>query len=155
MKKCESVSHLSRPTVWESSRLLCPWNSLGKNPGVDESFPSPRDLPYPGIEPRSPALQADSLPSEALTNAREVGRAMHLSSSISLFSSPNLTPAYCLTDDSESRSFWLPFPQGRIFQFSMKVNVLIFAPLKMNTVLRASLVVQWLRIRLPMQETWV
>ena len=25
-------------------------------------FPSPRDLPDPGIEPRSPALQADSLP---------------------------------------------------------------------------------------------
>ena len=27
-------------------------------------FPSPGDLPYPGIEPRSPALQADALPSE-------------------------------------------------------------------------------------------
>ena len=27
-------------------------------------FPSPRDLPDLGIEPRSPALQADSLPSE-------------------------------------------------------------------------------------------
>ena len=27
-------------------------------------FPSPGDLPYPGIEPKSPALQADSLPSE-------------------------------------------------------------------------------------------
>ena len=27
-------------------------------------FPSPGDLPYPGIEPGSPALQADSLPSE-------------------------------------------------------------------------------------------
>ena len=27
-------------------------------------FLSPRDLPDPGIEPRSPALQADSLPSE-------------------------------------------------------------------------------------------
>ena len=26
--------------------------------------PSPGDLPDPGIEPRSPALQADSLPSE-------------------------------------------------------------------------------------------
>ena len=25
-------------------------------------FPSPGDLPNPGIEPRSPALQADSLP---------------------------------------------------------------------------------------------
>ena len=27
-------------------------------------FPSPADLPNPGIQPRSPALQADSLPSE-------------------------------------------------------------------------------------------
>ena len=27
-------------------------------------FPSPEDLPNPGIEPRSPALQADALPSE-------------------------------------------------------------------------------------------
>ena len=27
-------------------------------------FPSPEDLPDPGIEPRSPALQANSLPSE-------------------------------------------------------------------------------------------
>ena len=28
------------------------------------AFPSPGDLPKPGIEPRSPALQADSLPTE-------------------------------------------------------------------------------------------
>ena len=28
------------------------------------AFPSSRDLPNPGIEPRSPALQADSLPAE-------------------------------------------------------------------------------------------
>ena len=27
-------------------------------------FPSPGDLPNPAIEPRSPALQADSLPTE-------------------------------------------------------------------------------------------
>ena len=27
-------------------------------------FPSPGDLPDPGIEPRSPTLQADSLPTE-------------------------------------------------------------------------------------------
>ena len=27
-------------------------------------FPSPGDLPDPGIKPKSPALQADSLPSE-------------------------------------------------------------------------------------------
>ena len=29
-----------------------------------EPFPSPGDLPNPGIKPRSPALQADSLPIE-------------------------------------------------------------------------------------------
>ena len=29
-------------------------------------FPSPGDLPNPEIEPRSPTLQADSLPSEPL-----------------------------------------------------------------------------------------
>ena len=27
-------------------------------------FPSPGDLPYPGVEPVSPALQGDALPSE-------------------------------------------------------------------------------------------
>ena len=29
-------------------------------------FPSPEDLPKPGIEPGSPTLQADALPSELL-----------------------------------------------------------------------------------------
>jgi len=29
-----------------------------------EPFPSPGDLPNPGIKPRSPALQVDSLPAE-------------------------------------------------------------------------------------------
>ena len=29
-----------------------------------QPFPSPGDLPNPGIEPRSPVLQADSLPAE-------------------------------------------------------------------------------------------
>ena len=28
------------------------------------SFPPPGDLPDPGVEPRSPAVQADSLPTE-------------------------------------------------------------------------------------------
>ena len=34
-------------------------------------FPSPRDLPNPGIKPRSPALQADTLSSEPPGNAEE------------------------------------------------------------------------------------
>ena len=32
------------------------------------SFPPPGDLPDPGMEPRSPALQGDSLPSEPQGN---------------------------------------------------------------------------------------
>ena len=34
-------------------------------------FPSPRDLPNPEIEPRSPALQVDSLPAETQGSHRE------------------------------------------------------------------------------------
>ena len=37
------------------------WNSPGQNTGVGTFS---RDLPKPGIEPRSPAWQVDSLPTE-------------------------------------------------------------------------------------------
>ena len=40
------------------------WDSPGKNTGVGCHFLLPGDLPYPGIEPRSPTLQADALTSE-------------------------------------------------------------------------------------------
>ena len=36
-------------------------------------FPSPGDSPNPGIEPRSPALQADSLPAEAQGKLKNTG----------------------------------------------------------------------------------
>ena len=45
-------------------KLLCPWNFPGKNTGVGNHFLCQEDLPDPGIESTSPALQADSLPSE-------------------------------------------------------------------------------------------
>ena len=35
-------------------------------------FPSPQDLPDPGLEPRSPALQADASPSEPLGKPNSV-----------------------------------------------------------------------------------
>ena len=46
----------SRPEYW------------GGNP-----FPSPGDLPNPGIEPRSPTLQADSLPAEPQGKSKNTG----------------------------------------------------------------------------------
>ena len=36
-------------------------------------FPSPGDLPNPGIKPRSPALQADSLPSKEICHRLKNG----------------------------------------------------------------------------------
>ena len=47
----------------ELARLLCPWDSPGKNTQVG-CHASSGDHPNPGIEARSPASQVDSLPSE-------------------------------------------------------------------------------------------
>ena len=38
-----------------------------------QPFASPGDLPNPGIEPRSPALQVDSLPAEPQGNPKNTG----------------------------------------------------------------------------------
>ena len=47
-------------------------------------FPSPRDLPNPGIEPRTPALQADSLPTEPQRKLKNSGVGSHPFSSRSV-----------------------------------------------------------------------
>ena len=44
---------------WGLSRLLCPRDFSGKNTWSGLPFPSPGDLPAPGIEPGSPVLQAE------------------------------------------------------------------------------------------------
>ena len=64
-----SVSHsvvsdsLQFHGLWPA-KLHDPWNSQGKNSEVDSHPILQGDLPDPAIEPRSPAFQADSLPSE-------------------------------------------------------------------------------------------
>ena len=61
------VKHESCSVVPDSLRphgLYSPWNSLGQNTGMGSLSPASADLPNPGIKPRSPALQADSLPAE-------------------------------------------------------------------------------------------
>ena len=52
------MSDSSQPHGLQPARLLCPWDSLGKNTGL-----GCRAL-LQGIEPISPALQADCLPFE-------------------------------------------------------------------------------------------
>ena len=59
--------YLTLVTPWTVTlRLLCPWNFPGKNNWSGLPFPSPGNLPDPGIEPRSLSLQADSLPTELI-----------------------------------------------------------------------------------------
>ena len=61
---CSVMSDSLQPHRLWPTRLLCPWNSSGKNTGVGSYSFLQEDLPDPGMEPRSPALQADSLPSK-------------------------------------------------------------------------------------------
>ena len=68
-KKSDSVSHsvLSDslwPHILQPARLLCLWNSPGKNTGVGCHSLLQGIFPELGIQPRSLALQADSLLSE-------------------------------------------------------------------------------------------
>ena len=65
------VSYVSHPdlrlftTPWTRASQTPPSMGFSRNEHWSGlSFPSPGDLPYSGIEPRSPALQADTLPSK-------------------------------------------------------------------------------------------
>ena len=53
---CFKIIPACDPMDCSPARLLCPWDSPGRN----------GDLPDPGINPRSPSLQADSFPLELL-----------------------------------------------------------------------------------------
>ena len=55
------MSDSLEPHGLQPARLLSPWDSPGQNTGIELLFPSPGDLPDPGIEPGSLILQADSL----------------------------------------------------------------------------------------------
>ena len=78
LRKSGSISSLEGPSEWVSpsvasyslpshglwpARLLCPWDSSGKNTGVGWHSLLQGNLPDPGIETGSHGLQADSLPS--------------------------------------------------------------------------------------------
>ena len=59
------------PALWslwphglQPTRLLCPWGLSRQEYWSGLPCPPPGDLPNPGIKPRSPELQADSLPSD-------------------------------------------------------------------------------------------
>ena len=62
--------------VWHESQsclTLCDRGILQVKHSSGQPFPSPGDLPKPGIEPRSPTLRADSLPAEPQGRHKSTG----------------------------------------------------------------------------------
>ena len=57
----------------QPTRHLCPWGSSRQEYWNELPFPLSRDLPNPGIEPRFPALQVDSLLSEPPGKPKNAG----------------------------------------------------------------------------------
>ena len=70
MRKSENEVAQSCPTLFDPmdyslpGSSVSPWHFPGKNSGVGCHFLLQGDLPDPGIEPRSPALQAEFLLAE-------------------------------------------------------------------------------------------
>ena len=71
--KGESESHSVVSNSLRPHGLYSPWDSPGQNTGVGSLALIPGDLPDLGIESRSPALQADSLPAEPQAKPKSTG----------------------------------------------------------------------------------
>ena len=68
-----SVSDSLQPCGLQPARLLCPWGFSRQEYWSGLPCLPPGDLPNPGIRPRSPILQADSLLSEPPRKPRNTG----------------------------------------------------------------------------------
>ena len=66
-----------RPRGLEPSRLLCPWDSPGKNTGVGCHFFLQGDLPDPGIKPASAELASPTKPPGKLLKSNTIIIAGH------------------------------------------------------------------------------
>ena len=62
-----------RPHGLQSTRLLCTWGFSRQEYWSGLPYFPPGDLPNPGIEPRSPTLQVDSLLSESPGEPKNTG----------------------------------------------------------------------------------
>ena len=90
-KSCSVVSDSLQP-----HRLYSPWNSPGQNTGVSRYWKISRGSSHPGIEPRSPALQVDSLPAEPQGKTKNTGvGGLSLLQGIFLTQELNPGPLHC------------------------------------------------------------
>ena len=67
------MSYYLQPHRLQPGRLLCPWGFSRQECWSWLSCRSPGDLPNPGIKPKSPTLQADSLQTEPPGKPKKTG----------------------------------------------------------------------------------
>ena len=74
---CAVLSSAMSDSLWphglQLARLLCPWGFSRQEYWRGLPCPPPGDLPDPGIKPRSPTLQIDSLLSEPPGKSKNIG----------------------------------------------------------------------------------
>ena len=69
----ESESHSVGSNSLRPQGLHSPWEFSRPEYWSGQPFPCPGDLPNPGTQPRSPTLQADSLPTEPQGKPKNTG----------------------------------------------------------------------------------
>ena len=106
-------------------------NSPGQNIGVG-SLSSPGDLPNPGIKPRSPTLQADSLPAEPQGKPKVYVAAAAAAKSLQLCPTL-LDPMDCSLPGSSTHGIF----QARVLEWGAIAfsEVYVSIPLIRNTVM--------------------
>ena len=70
---CSVVSDSLQPHGLQPARLLCPWEFSRQVYWSGLPRTPPADLPNPGIKPKSPTLQTDSLPTKAPGKPKNTG----------------------------------------------------------------------------------
>ena len=73
MLSCSGMSDSLQPHGLQLARLLCSWGFSRQEYWSGLLCPPQGDLPNPGIEPRSPTLQVDSLPAELQGEPKNTG----------------------------------------------------------------------------------
>ena len=87
---------LRDPMDCSHARLLCPWGFSRQEYSCGLPHPPPGDLPTPGIEPRSLALRANSLPFEPPWKPQNTGvGSLSLVQGNFLTQESNLVLLYC------------------------------------------------------------
>ena len=113
--KCQSRSHVRLSvTSWTITCQPLAWEFSRQEYWGGQPFPSPGDLTNLGIEPvslASPAMQADSLPSEPLGKPKELA---NRSRTVVGFGSLFATFYEILQERWAERRFWFPSRQERV-----------------------------------------